>query len=130
MFGKMLKNYRHAAVIFGVMLVLSAGTVVWSVIWDTQHPNPASGRGSHAVPKTYLADGRLNRRWWPAVDTLVARDPDKMERTSAGRGAGLPLDQSLGNLEGKELRFGTSAGATLAALTPHNLQRFGQLHAR
>jgi len=31
--------------------------------------------------------------------------------------AGLPVDQSLGNLEGKELRFGTSAGPTWAALT-------------
>ncbi|MFO0877429.1 MAG: potassium-transporting ATPase subunit KdpA [Gemmataceae bacterium] len=31
--------------------------------------------------------------------------------------AGLPLDQSLGNLEGKELRFGPSAGATWAACT-------------
>ena len=31
--------------------------------------------------------------------------------------AGLPVDQHLGNLEGKELRFGTSAGATFAALT-------------
>ena len=31
--------------------------------------------------------------------------------------AGLPVDQELGNLEGKELRFGTSAGATFAAVT-------------
>src|SRR5439155_12175702 len=31
--------------------------------------------------------------------------------------AGLPVDQSLGNLEGKELRFGSSAGTTWAALT-------------
>jgi K+-transporting ATPase ATPase A chain len=31
--------------------------------------------------------------------------------------AGLPVDQGLGNLEGKELRFGTSAGATFAAVT-------------
>ncbi|MGA2031416.1 MAG: potassium-transporting ATPase subunit KdpA [Thermoguttaceae bacterium] len=31
--------------------------------------------------------------------------------------AGLPVDQSLGNLEGKELRFGTSAGPTFAAAT-------------
>ncbi len=29
----------------------------------------------------------------------------------------LPVDQSLGNLEGKELRFGTSAGPTWAAFT-------------
>jgi len=31
--------------------------------------------------------------------------------------AGLPVDQQLGNLEGKELRFGTSAGATYSAVT-------------
>ena len=31
--------------------------------------------------------------------------------------AALPVDQKLGNLEGKELRFGTSAGATFAAVT-------------
>jgi K+-transporting ATPase ATPase A chain len=31
--------------------------------------------------------------------------------------AGLPVDQSLGNLEGKELRFGTSAGPTFATAT-------------
>ena len=38
--------------------------------------------------------------------------------------AGLPVDQSLGNLEGKEVRFGTSAGATWAALTTQHLERF------
>jgi len=31
--------------------------------------------------------------------------------------AGLPVEQNLGNLEGKELRFGTSAGATFSACT-------------
>ncbi|MFO0928557.1 MAG: potassium-transporting ATPase subunit KdpA [Gemmataceae bacterium] len=31
--------------------------------------------------------------------------------------AGLPVDQPTGNLEGKELRFGPSAGATWAAIT-------------
>ena len=31
--------------------------------------------------------------------------------------AGLPVDQHLGNLEGKEMRFGTSAGAVYAAIT-------------
>ncbi len=33
------------------------------------------------------------------------------------RWSGLPVEQDLGNLEGKELRFGTSAGATFAAVT-------------
>ena len=31
--------------------------------------------------------------------------------------AGLPVDRELGNLEGKELRFGTSAGSTCASVT-------------
>ena len=31
--------------------------------------------------------------------------------------AALPIDQHLGNLEGKELRFGTSAGTAFAAIT-------------
>src|SRR5580704_11336382 len=35
----------------------------------------------------------------------------------AGAMAALPVSQELGNLEGKELRFGTSAGATFAAVT-------------
>jgi K+-transporting ATPase ATPase A chain len=73
MFGKMLSNFRHAAVIFGVMLVLSVTTIVWAITFDTLRPNPGL--------------------------------------------AGLPVDQELGNLEGKELRFGISAGATWAALT-------------
>ena len=73
LFGKMLRRYRHAAVIFAVMLVLSAATIGWTIWWDTTKPNPAL--------------------------------------------SGLPVDQELGNLEGKELRLGTSAGATWAALT-------------
>ncbi len=64
-FGKMLRRFRDAAVIFGVMLLLSAGTVACAIYCDTLQPNPAL--------------------------------------------AGLPVHQSLGNLEGKELRFGSSA---------------------
>src|SRR6185369_2262757 len=41
MFGKMLKNFRHAGVIFGVMAVLSAATVIWAISWDSLQPNPA-----------------------------------------------------------------------------------------
>ena len=36
---------------------------------------------------------------------------------SGGLAGASPVDQSLGNLEGKELRFGTSAGPTFAAAT-------------
>ena len=91
MFGKMLRNFRHAAVIFGAMLVLSITTIVWAISWDTMQPNPALT----AHP------GRTK-----AVDGI---DVDPV--------AALPVNQDLGNLEGKELRFGTSAGATWAALT-------------
>jgi K+-transporting ATPase ATPase A chain len=85
MFGRMLKQMRHAWVIFGVMMTLFIVMIGWGIYWDTLQPNPALT--AH-----------------PAI---------------AGQPAipGLPVDQSLGNLEGKELRFGTSAGATFAAGT-------------
>ena len=73
MFGRMLRQMRHAWVIFGVMMTLFIVMIGWGIYWDTLQPNPGL--------------------------------------------AGLPVDQSLGNLEGKELRFGTSAGATFAAAT-------------
>ena len=95
MFGKMLARYRDAAVIFGVMFVLSLATVGWAIYHDTLQPNP--GLIAH--------DER----------TYVTADPtaENGQRTVVAPGVtGLPVDQSLGNLEGKELRFGTSAGAT------------------
>jgi potassium-transporting ATPase potassium-binding subunit len=73
MFGRMIGNMRHAAVIFSVMMALFVVMIGWGIWWDTLHPNPAL--------------------------------------------AGLPVDSSLGNLEGKELRFGTSAGPTYSAVT-------------
>jgi K+-transporting ATPase ATPase A chain len=80
MFGRMLGQMRHAALIYGVMLLLFAGMIVWSIRFDT------------------LVGNR-------ALDTPALA-------------AALPVDQSgLGNLEGKELRFGTSAGATFSAVT-------------
>jgi K+-transporting ATPase ATPase A chain len=69
----MLLRLKHALVIFSVMLILMATTVIWSISFDTLSPNPAF--------------------------------------------TSLPLDQHLGNLEGKELRFGTSAGAVYSAIT-------------
>lgn len=100
MFGKMLNRYRDAAVIFGVMLVLSLATVVWAIHYDTLQPNPAltaHAARSYSVPDATASSGRRDVVI-PAV-------------------ASLPVDQSLGNLEGKELRFGTAAGPTWAALT-------------
>jgi potassium-transporting ATPase potassium-binding subunit len=93
MYGRMLRQVRHSIVIFIVMLMLMASTVVWSIYFDTLQPNP--GLTAHPA-KTYTLGKRSISL--PAV-------------------AALPIDQHLGNLEGKELRFGTSAGATFAALT-------------
>src|SRR3989454_111330 len=68
-------------------------------------------------------DGSIKHFWAVAAPgrsaELVERDPAKLgkDRPEAPVSRGLPVDQELGNLEGKELRFGTSAGATWAALT-------------
>ncbi len=100
MFGKMLNNFKHAAVIFGVMFVLSAATVIWAIYHDSLAPNPgllAHAERSYDIPDPTSAE-QERRLTLPAM-------------------AGLPVDQSLGNLEGKELRFGTSAGPTWAAFT-------------
>ncbi len=99
-FGKMLNRYRDALVIFSVMLVLSVGTVAWVIYDDALKPNPALSaheERAYDIPDAGAADGR-RIAVLPAVSAL-------------------PVDQSLGNLEGKELRFGTSAGPTWAALT-------------
>jgi K+-transporting ATPase ATPase A chain len=98
MFGKMLRNLRHAAVIYGVMLFMFAWMIGWAVYWDTLRPNPAV-RGHSA--RTLVMRNARNRRIEKPIPALVD----------------LPVDQQLGNLEGKELRFGTSAGATFSAVT-------------
>jgi K+-transporting ATPase ATPase A chain len=102
MFGRMLNNRRHALVIYGVMLALYLGTLTWGIYWDTLHPNPAL---TDHPPRT----ARVAVRGPEGTMTSRALDIPAV--------AGLPVDQALGNLEGKELRFGTSAGATWAATT-------------
>src|SRR5207237_4429266 len=68
-------------------------------------------------------DGELQPKWVVAhsgsAADVVDRDPAEKgaDKPEAGTLPGLPVSQELGNLEGKELRFGTSAGATWAALT-------------
>src|SRR5208337_3787897 len=51
MYGRMLGRIRHSIVIFSVMLIFMAGTVVWSVYFDTLKPNP--GLTAHPVAQTY-----------------------------------------------------------------------------
>jgi K+-transporting ATPase ATPase A chain len=101
MYGRMLGRLRHAWVIFSVMMALMIGTVVWPILYDTLRPNPGltahAGGQTFALPSPTVPGGKIDVTM-PTV-------------------AGLPVDQHLGNLEGKEMRFGTSAGATFSALT-------------
>ena len=101
MFGRMLRRVRHAVVIYAVMGTLLVGMISWAIYWDALQPNP--GITAHEANDTLTvpsatAEGGKRAVPFPAV-------------------AGLPVNQELGNLEGAELRFGTSAGATFAALT-------------
>ena len=101
MYGRMLRRRRHASVIFGVMLFLLVGTVLWAIHFDTLKPNP--GLSADPVARTF--------------EIPSATAPGGKRTISLPAVAGLPVDQHLGNLEGKELRFGTSAGSTFAAAT-------------
>src|SRR4029077_7586106 len=101
MFGRMLRRVRHAVVIYAVMGTLLVGMIGWAIYFDTLQPNPAvtaHAANEHFQVPSATAEGGKRPVPFPAV-------------------AGLPVDQSLGNLEGAELRFGTTAGATFAALT-------------
>jgi K+-transporting ATPase ATPase A chain len=107
MFGHMLKNVRHAMVIYGVMMVMFVAMTGWAIYWDTLHPNP--GLTAHAAH--HDAKGQ-------PLEVEARAGGKRVKHTiSSDAVAGLPVDQELGNLEGKELRFGTSAGATFASLT-------------
>ena len=96
MYGRMLGRLRHAVVIYSVMLSMMIGLIVWAVCFDTLKPNPAFT--AHPASRTYQLAGTSHSLTVPAL-------------------AALPVEQHLGNLEGKVLRFGTSAGATFAAIT-------------
>jgi potassium-transporting ATPase potassium-binding subunit len=100
MYGRMLGQVRHSIVVFLVMLSLMTCTILWSVHFDTMKPNPALT--SH-IARTF--------------NFLNSSSPNGKISLTIPAIASLPVDQHLGNLEGKELRFGTSAGATFAALT-------------
>lgn len=100
MYGRMLNQKKHSMVIFIVMLSLMASTIIWTICFDTLQPNP--GLTAHEERTYTITNPTLSFGKQPMILPMVA---------------GLPVDQHLGNLEGKEMRFGTSAGATFAALT-------------
>lgn len=100
MYGRMLNRMKHSLVIFSIMLLLMVFTIAWTIYFDTLKPNPAFT--AHKEKTIEI----------PSVSTSSS-----MEKKHIPKIVGLPVDQTLGNLEGKELRFGTSAGATFAALT-------------
>jgi K+-transporting ATPase ATPase A chain len=98
MFGRMLQRMRDAVIIYGVMMLLFVTMIGWAIYWDTLQPNPALTAQAGGPGYSVKDAGGDHAIPMPAV-------------------VGLPVDQKLGNLEGKELRFGTSAGATFAAVT-------------
>ena len=101
MYGRMLGRFRHSLVIFSVMLLMFVGTIVSAIYYDTLKPNP--GLTAHPIARSY--------------EIASASAPSGKLPVNLPAVAGLPVDQHLGNLEGKEMRFGTSAGATFAAVT-------------
>jgi K+-transporting ATPase ATPase A chain len=100
MYGRMLGRIRHSVVIYGVMLAMMAGLIVWVMVFDAMQPNP--GLTAHAGATYQIAN--------PSA-------PNGKIDVPSPAVAALPVDQHLGNLEGKELRFGTSPGAAFAAIT-------------
>jgi K+-transporting ATPase ATPase A chain len=95
MFGRMLNQPRHAAVIYSVMMSMFVAMIVWAVMNDTAKPNPALTAHPEFVVK-------------------VTGQPEKVVPVLGA----LPVNQEgLGNLEGKELRFGPSAGPAFSAIT-------------
>ena len=108
MFGHMLRNLRHARVIYGVMMLMFVALIGWAIWWDTLQGNP--GLTDH--PALVDANGQPFE-----VGVLNAAGEVVKKPLPVPAVAGLPVDQSLGNLEGKELRFGTSAGSTFSAVT-------------
>ena len=101
MFGRMLKQMRHAWMIFGVMMSLMIVMIVWAIGWDTLQPNPAlQAHADMIYPQDFpQPDGTVQHKWVIArsgnAAELVDRDPAKERgRQTAGR-ASLPHCPSI-----------------------------------
>ena len=100
----MLRNLAHAGVIAAVMGVLLVSFMAWAIATDTHAQNPALA----GKPALRDAEGKKF-----AVDYRDADDKPGTKEMDADEVPALPVDQAVtGNLEGKELRFGPSAGPT------------------
>jgi K+-transporting ATPase ATPase A chain len=101
MYGRMLRRMRHGVIIYAVMATMLVSMIGWAVYWDGLQPNPALT--AHAAVDDYAI---------PSASSPTGSRPVPFPAV-----ASLPVDQSFGNLEGAEVRFGTLAGGTFAALT-------------
>jgi K+-transporting ATPase ATPase A chain len=106
-FGTMLRQSRHALVLYAVMLALLVVMTGWAIVTDEDRPNPA------LIEQNAL----VNPEGVPYVIEATAADGQPVIKELASSAlAGLPVDQG-GNLEGKELRFGRGAAGTYVAVT-------------
>src|SRR5438477_3875121 len=104
----MLTNLPHAGVIAAVMGVLLVSLLAWAVTTDTHAPNAA------LAGKPALRDAAGERFVVEYRDADGKPDQKKMDVDEVPP---LPVEQPSGNEEGKEQRFGPSAGPTWAACT-------------
>ena len=111
MFGRMIRNMRHAGVIFAVSLLMLGVLTWWAVHYDAGKPNP----GLESAAPFVDANGKPFKVTAINSDNKVENKelPDAANRKQVA----LPVTQDTGNLEGKELRFGPGAGPTWAAAT-------------
>jgi K+-transporting ATPase ATPase A chain len=111
MFGRMIRNMSHAAVIFSVSLAMLVLFTAWGIYHDTTKPNPGLAGG----PAVLDATGKPHQVTAQSADGKPEQKP--LPDHATRERVGLPVTQDTGNLEGKELRFGPSAGPTWAACT-------------
>ncbi len=97
-YGKMLKHRKHSYVLYIVMFLCLIVSIAWVIYFDALEPNPAFTSHSGVAYKVHKVGD---------VDQEI-KVPEIV---------GLPVDQHLGNLEGKELRFGAAGAATFNAVT-------------
>lgn len=111
MFGGMIRNMAHSAVIFAVSLAMLLAFAAWGIYFDSSKPNPGLAGG----PPIVESNGQSYQV--PVLNALGESEAMPLPESATREKVGLPVIQDTGNLEGKELRFGPGAGPTWAAIT-------------